>query len=121
MIDGQSEGDGLLADALVTDLTKQVVGAEVEAAATFGDGHDAGAEQVAAFGLAEEAGFPPDDVGPERSLGGIIREVGARCFEEAPEHGLIVQQGLAGMSGALSGMPVAALFQGRAEIDAAGE
>jgi hypothetical protein len=64
MIDGQSEGDGFIADALVTDLAEQGVGAEVEAPTAFRDRHDAGAEQVAAFGLAEEAGFPPDDVGP---------------------------------------------------------
>ena len=63
----------MFADALVTDLAEQGVGAEVEAAAAFGDGHDAGAEQVAALGLAEETGFPPNDVGPEGPLGGIVR------------------------------------------------
>jgi hypothetical protein len=64
VVDRQSEGDGFIANSLVTDLTEQGVGTEVEAATAFGDGHDAGAEQVAAFGLAEEAAFPPDDIGP---------------------------------------------------------
>ena len=53
----------MFAEALVADLAKQAVSTEVEAATAFGDRHDAGAEQVAAFGLGEEAGFAPDDVG----------------------------------------------------------
>ena len=59
-------------DTLVTDLTEQGVGTKVKASTAFGDGHDAGAEEAAALGLAEEAGFTPDDVGPERALGGVV-------------------------------------------------
>lgn len=77
MIDGQADRNGLLADALIADLTEQAIGTEVESAATLGDRQDVGAEPVAPFGLTEEAGFPPDDIGPKRSLGVIVGQVQA--------------------------------------------
>ncbi len=62
----------MFAEALGADLAKQAISTEVEAAAAFGDRHHAGAEQVAAFGLGEEAGLAPDDVG--RSMPGVTRK-----------------------------------------------
>ena len=121
MIDGQSDGDGLLADTLLADLTKQAIGTEVEAAATFGDRQDVCTEPVAAVGLAEETGFPPDDVGPKRSLGVIVGQVQAGGREEGPEHRLLRQQGLAGIPGALAGMRLLALLQGDTKVIAGGE
>ena len=67
----------MLADALLADLPKQAIGAEVESAATFGNRQDVCAEPVAAFGLAEEAGLPPDDIRSDSPLRLVIGQVQA--------------------------------------------
>lgn len=51
MIDGQPDRDGLFTDALFADFSQQGLGAKVETAATFGDGHDACSEVISALGL----------------------------------------------------------------------
>jgi hypothetical protein len=116
MIDGESDGDGLFADTLVADLSKQTIGTEVETATTLGDRHDVGTEPVTAFGLAEEAGFPPDDIGPESSLRVVVGQVQAGEFEEGPEHRLIVQQLLAGIPGPRTSVRLLALLESQAKI-----
>ena len=78
MIDGQPDGDSFALDALLADFPEQCVGAKIEASAGFGDRHDTCPEEIAALGLAEEAGFPPNDVGSKRSLCGIVGEVETR-------------------------------------------
>ena len=77
MINGQPNGNGLPPDALFADFTQKRIGAEIHSSAGFGDRHDAGAENISAFGLAEEAGFSPDDIGSQGSLCGIVRQVEA--------------------------------------------
>ena len=116
VVDGQPEGDGLLAEALVADLAKQAVSTEVEAATAFGDRQDAGAEQVAAFGWGEEAGFAPDDVGSERTLCGIVREIKPRGTHEAPKHGFDLEQFLADTAGPVPLMAGMTLLQGFLEV-----
>ena len=49
VIDGQPDGDGLFANALLTDFSKQGIGAEIEPAATFSDGHHPSPEEIAAL------------------------------------------------------------------------
>ena len=121
MIDGESDGDGLFADTLVTDLAKQTIGTEVETATTFGDRHDAGAEKITPFGLTEEAGFTPDDIGPDGPFRLVIGQVQTGGLEECPEHGFILQQLLAGITGALADIRLLALLEGHAKVIAGGK
>ena len=121
MIDGESDGDGLFADTLVADLAKQTIGTEVETATTLGDRHDVGAEPVTPFGLAEEAGFTPDDIGPDGPLRLVVGQVQTGGPEECPEHGFIRQQLLAGITGALADMRLLALLESHAKVIAGGE
>ena len=121
MIDGQADGDGLFADTLIANLTEQTIGAEVESSTAFGNRHHVGAKPVAPFRLAEETGFPPDDIGSKRSLSGVVSQVQSGRVQEPPEHGFIPQQSVAGMAGALAGVRLPALLQGDAKVVAGGE
>ena len=82
MIDGQPDSDSFALDALLTDFSEKCVGAKIKASAGFGDRHDAGTEEIAALGLAE------DDVGSKCSLCGIVGEIKPRRFHKTPKHGL---------------------------------
>ena len=88
MIDGQPDSDSFALDALLTDFSEKCVGAKIKASAGFGDRHDAGTEEIAALGLAEEAGLSPDHIGSKCSLCGIVGEIKPRRFHKTPKHGL---------------------------------
>ena len=77
LIDGQPDGNGFSADALFADCSQKRIGAKVHSTAGFSYRHDAGAKEISAFGLAEEAGFSPDDIGAKSSLCGVVRQVEA--------------------------------------------
>jgi len=72
VIDGQPDGHGFSPDALLADFTQQRIGTQIKAPAGVSNGHDSGAEEISAFGLTEEAGFAPDDIGAKGPLGGIV-------------------------------------------------
>ena len=73
MVDGETDGDGLLPNALLADPSKQRMGAKTQAPATFGDGHDPGSEEISSLELGEIAGVSPNDTGSNGSLGLIVR------------------------------------------------
>ena len=49
MIDGEPDGDGLFAEALLAYFAEQCIGAEIEPTATFSDGHHPSPEEIAAL------------------------------------------------------------------------
>lgn len=116
MIDGQSDRDGLFADPLIADLAEPLIGAEVESSATLGDRQDVGAESVTAFGLTEEARFPPDDIRSEGAFRVVVRQVQTGEREAGPEPGFLRQPGLTGVPGPLTRVRLLAWLESQAKV-----